>query len=465
MAGYDPREFQALTFYDAVPKFRDGSDTPRAYLERCLATIAAREPVVRAYAALNREGARAAADASTARWKAGEPLSPIDGLPISIKDLLETKDMPTEMGCAAYRGNFPKRDNAAVWALRQAGAVVLGKTVTAELGGSHPGATTNPFDSQRTPGGSSSGSAAAVGANMVPAAIGTQVGGSIIRPAAYCGNFALKPTQGGINRGERLATSMSTHGPHANSLDDMWQVAIEAAKRCGGDRGSLGLMGPDTLPAAIKPNRLIVLETEGWPEVDEATKAGFAKVLDQLKAAGVTTIRRADHPFVEALEKAIANGRAICNGITSWENRWYQRGMLDAAPDGLSERAKAALFKAEAMTPDQYRANLLLRQQAQLAHAAVASLADAAITLSCPGPAPVWAGDVPGQPLAARPTGDFVFNAPSSLLFAPVVTVPLLSVGGLPVGVQLMGQQHEDARMTGLARWFAENLKRVAVPA
>jgi Asp-tRNA(Asn)/Glu-tRNA(Gln) amidotransferase A subunit family amidase len=116
MAGYDPREFQALTFHDAAPKFCDGGDTPRAYLERCLATIAAREPVVRAYAALNADGARAAADASTARWKAGEPLSPIDGLPISIKDLLETKDMPTQMGCEAYRGNFP-RDNAAVWAL------------------------------------------------------------------------------------------------------------------------------------------------------------------------------------------------------------------------------------------------------------------------------------------------------------------------------------------------------------
>ena len=93
-------------------------------------------------------------------------------------------------------------------------------------------------------------------------------------------------------------------------------MAIEIAKRCGGDRGALGLMGPDTLPAAIKPNRLIVLETEGWPDVDAATKAGFAEVLGQLKAAGVTLIHRGDHPFVEALEKAIANARAVCNGIT-----------------------------------------------------------------------------------------------------------------------------------------------------
>jgi Asp-tRNA(Asn)/Glu-tRNA(Gln) amidotransferase A subunit family amidase len=458
-------DYKPLTFHDAVRRFTDGNDSPRAYLERCLETIAQREPVVKAFTAINETGARAAADASAARWKAGKPLSPIDGMPIAIKDLLETRDMPTEMGCAAMKGNFPKRDNAAVWALRQAGAVILAKTVTAELGGAHPGPTTNPFDPRRTPGGSSSGSAAAVGANMVPAAIGTQVGGSIVRPAAYCGNFALKPTQGGINRGERLATSQSTHGPHAGCLEDMWQVAIEAAKRCGGDRGSIGLMGPDLLPAAIKPDRLIVLETEGWPDLDEATKTAFAEVLRQLEAAGVALIRRHDHPFVEALEKAIANGRAVCNGITSWENRWYQRGLLDAAPDGLSARAKATIATAEAMTPDDYRANLLARQQAQLAHAAVASLADAAITLSCPGPAPIWSGDVPGQPLAPRPTGDFVFNAPSSMLFAPAVTIPLMSVGGLPVGVQLVGQQHEDARVTGLARWVTKSLKRVVAEA
>ena len=197
-----------------------------------------------------------------------------------------------------------------------------------------------------------------------------------------------------------------------------------------------------------------MLETEGWSEVDDATKAGFAKVLDQLASAGVTLIRRKDHPLVEALEKAIANARAICNGITSWENRWYQRGMLDASPDGVSERAKATLFKAEAMTPDEYRTNLLASAGGATAHAAVASLADAAITLACPGPAPIWSGDVPGQPLAPRPTGDFVFNAPSSMLFAPVVTMPLMSVGGMPVGVQLMGQQQEDARMTGIARWM-----------
>ncbi len=456
------KDFQPLTFLDRSAAFRDGSDTPRAFLERCLATIAEREPVVKAFTAINEEGAKSAADESTMRWKAGRPLSPIDGMPIAIKDLLETRDMPTQMGCEAFRGNFPKRDNAAVWALRQAGAVVLAKAVTAELGGSHPGPTTNPFDPARTPGGSSSGSAAAVGANMVPAAIGTQVGGSIIRPAAYCGNYALKPTQGGINRGERQATSQSTHGPHANSLADMWQVAIEIALRAGGDRGCAGLIGPSALPAPVTPNRLVVLETEGWTDVDGATKAAFDGVLKQLQEAGVELIRRKDHPLVETLEKVIANGRSVCGSITSWENRWGQRGIVDNNPAGVSERSKATLAKAEAMTLDDYRMGLLARENAQRIHATMAPLADAAITLACPGPAPIWSGDVPGQPLAPRPTGDFVFNAPSSMLFAPVVTVPLMSVGGMPVGVQLMGQQHEDARVTGLARWLDENLKRVS---
>jgi Asp-tRNA(Asn)/Glu-tRNA(Gln) amidotransferase A subunit family amidase len=146
---YDPRTFKALTFHDATARFRDGADSPRAYLERCLEAIAEREPDVKAFAALNEATARAAADASAARWKAGRQLSVIDGMPVGIKDLLETKEMPTGLGCAAYRDNFPKRDNAAVWALRRVGAVILGKTVTAELGGAEPGPTRNPRSTRR----------------------------------------------------------------------------------------------------------------------------------------------------------------------------------------------------------------------------------------------------------------------------------------------------------------------------
>ena len=400
---YDPRAFKALTFHDATARFREGADTPRAYLERCLETIAEREPVVKAFASLNEASARAGADASAARWKAGRPLSAIDGMPVGIKDLLETKDMPTEMGCKAYRDNFPKRDNPAVWALRQAGAVIFGKTVTAELGGAEPGPTRNPFDTTRTPGGSSSGSAAAVGARMMPAAIGTQVGGSIIRPAGFCGNVALKPTQGGINRGERQATSMSTHGVHAGCIEDMWQVAIEIAERAGGDRGCPGLFGPPRAPAAHMPERLIVLETEGWEGLDAGSRSAFERLLRDLEAKGVQLIRRASHPLVEKLEAAIGNAAATCSAITAWENRWSHRNLVDIDPDGVSERAKGVLAKAEAMSLTDYRAALIERQAAQLSHAQIAPLADAAITLACPGPAPHWSNAAADPPADGRP--------------------------------------------------------------
>jgi Asp-tRNA(Asn)/Glu-tRNA(Gln) amidotransferase A subunit family amidase len=251
-------------------------------------------------------------------------------MPVAIKDLLETKDMPTEMGCEAFRGNFPKRDNAAVWALRQAGAVVFGKTVTAEMGGTQPGPTTNPWDPARTPGGSSSGSAAAVAARMVPTALGTQVGGSVIRPAAFCGTLALKPTQGGIHRGERQTTSQSTTGVHAGSIEDMWQVAIEIASRCGGDPGRPGLIGPASPPAAVKPQRLIVLETEGWAELDGASRSAFEALLEQLRAVDVTLLRRTDHPWIEAWSRPSATaaqratpspiGRTAGTSATCWSS-------------------------------------------------------------------------------------------------------------------------------------------------
>ena len=183
-------------------------------------------------------------------------------------------------------------------------------------------------------------------------------------------------------------------------------------------------------------------------------RSAFERLLESLQRAGVTLLRRTAHPWIEALEQAISTAGAVCNAITGWENRWAQRNLVDQYPDGVSARAKRTLAQAEAMSPEDYRAALLGRETAQLCHARLAPLADAVITLSCPGPAPFWPGDVPGEPLAPRPTGDAVFNYPSSMLFAPAVTVPLLSVSGMPVGVQVMGQQHDDARVTAMARWM-----------
>ena len=152
---------------------RSGKITPNSYLEESLARIAKREPGIGAFVVLNEAGAKKAAEASTARWKAGKPLSPVDGMPVAIKDIIETADMPTGQGSPLFEGQKSNRDSATVFALREAGAVIIGKTTTTEFAASHPWHTTkNPHDSTRTPGGSSSGSAAAVGSGMVPAGLG-----------------------------------------------------------------------------------------------------------------------------------------------------------------------------------------------------------------------------------------------------------------------------------------------------
>ena len=270
-------------------------------------------------------------------------------------------------------------------ALRDAGAVILGKTVTTEMGGAFPGPTTNPFDPGRTPGGSSSGSAAVIGACMVPAAIGTQVGGSLIRPASYCGNCALKPTMGALHRGERQGYSQSHVGVHAGSLADMWRVAMEIARRAGGDPGQPGLFGAPELSPALQPARLIVMETAGWAGLDAETWEGFDRILAVLGDAGVEVLRSTDDPLIEAFERGIVEAKAI--------------------------------------------------------------------TTDSPGPAPRGLGS----------TGDSVFNSPTSILGAPAVTVPMLAIEGMPVGIQIVGQRHADARTAGIAGWLLETVRPVSV--
>jgi Asp-tRNA(Asn)/Glu-tRNA(Gln) amidotransferase A subunit family amidase len=463
MVKYNCDEFKALTYFDATADFQTSKKSPRTYLENCIECIDELEPSIQAFVTLNLIDAKKRADESSKRWIEGKQLSKIDGMPIGIKDLLETSDMPTQMGCEAYNNYSTGNDNSLVTALREAGAIILGKTVTAELGGAHPGPTRNPFDLQRTPGGSSSGSAAAVAAGMIPAAIGSQVGGSIIRPAGYCGNFALKPSQGGLNRGERQTTSMSTHGPHAGSIEDMWQVAIEISKRAGGDPGYIGLQGPIDTPSPVRPSRLIFLETEGWNVLDEKSKGAFLQLLSNFESHGITIIRRSMSTLVERLEQAVGSASIIANSITSWENHWVHRNLVNRIPDGVSQRLKNSLAKAELMSPETYYDFILQRAYAREAHKFCASFADAIITLSCPGPAPLWEADKTGKPLVARPTGDPVFNFASSIVGAPCVSIPMMSVGSLPVGIQIIGQQEQDARITSLARWISQNVASVNI--
>ncbi|KAA9162635.1 amidase [Amycolatopsis acidicola] len=459
---YDPATFEGLRFHTAVSAFRDGTDSPRDYLERCLATIAEREPVVRAWVVLNEQAAREQADASTRRWRDGRPLSPIDGMPIGIKDLLETRDMPTQMGCAAFDGNFPKRDNAAVWALRQAGAVVLGKTVTTELGGPEPSPTTNPFNPRHTPGGSSSGSGAAVGARMVPAAIATQTGGSLMRPASFNGNWGLKPSQGAINRGERQTASMTSHGVLAACPEDMWLVAIAIASRAGGDPGWPALAGPAMPPAPRQPGTLAVLETDGWARLDDAGREAFENVLAQLEASGVLLVRRREDAVVERVERALRGASELGSAILAWEHYWAFRDVVANNPGGVSARGKRFFLEAaEKLGAAGYEEALRDRAAVKSAYALLGPRVDAVIAPTSSGSAPEWLGDVPGGEPARWPTGDPAFNFPSSLLGAPAVNVPLMAVRGLPFGFQVMGQPGEDAKMVAIARWMGQALAPV----
>src|SRR6202451_1841627 len=249
----------------AAQNFSSGKETPREFLEKSLALLEQWEPGIGAFVCTNVPAARAAADNSTARWRAGKPLSAIDGMPVGNKDIIETVDMPTEMGSPLFAGWRSKKDAPSVRALRDAGAVIVGKTVTTEFAASQPRGTRNPWNTVHTPGGSSSGSAASVAAAIVSAALGTQVIGSTIRPASFCGTVGFKPSVNAINRqGSHDYQSQSCTGVLGASLADVWQIAHEIVARVGGDAGTPGLRGPDTLPLTQRPRRLALVETAGW---------------------------------------------------------------------------------------------------------------------------------------------------------------------------------------------------------
>jgi Asp-tRNA(Asn)/Glu-tRNA(Gln) amidotransferase A subunit family amidase len=416
--------------------FAAGNDSPRDFLDRCLAALDVWEPRVGAFVNLNIEGARAAADASAMRWRRGEPLSPIDGMPLGIKDIIETIDMPTENGSPLFAGCRTDRDAASVVALREAGAVILGKTVTTEFAAREPRGTRNPWDIERTPGGSSSGSAAAVATGMVSAALGTQVIGSTIRPASFCGCVGFKPTVGALNRGgSHDNMSQSCTGVIAANLEDAWQVAYEIAQRAGGDPGYPGLMGPDTPPAAQKPRRLALLETAAWAGAEPAAQQCLKDAVARLRQAGVEVATRHDDEMIAAVETAIADAAPVSMSINDWEGRWPLNTYRNRDVEQLSRGARRRLAKAEAMSLAGYRELLSQRARVRGIYAVLADAYDACVTLSASGPAPVGLGS----------TGDPTFAVPSSLLGVPAISLPLFWPDGLPLGLQVLGFEHGDA--------------------
>jgi Asp-tRNA(Asn)/Glu-tRNA(Gln) amidotransferase A subunit family amidase len=443
---------QARSYFAAAQTFRDGTDTPRAFLERCIATIETLDPQVGAFVATNLPAARAAADAATARWKSRTTLSLIDGMPVGIKDIMETADMVTEQGSPLFVGWRGRRDAAAVAALREAGAVIIGKTVTTEFAATHPRGTRNPWDLERTPGGSSSGSAAAVASGMVPAALGTQVIGSIVRPSSFCGCIGYKPSVGGINRGGSFDEfSQSCTGVLAASLAETWTVAREISARAGGDPGFPGISGPVELPPARMPRRIALLETAGWQRATEETKQALRRARGTLAAAGIEFVDRTSDRAIEAVEGGIGNAWSLSMDINAWEGRWplntYARDMDRSA---LSRSAQDRLAKAESMTQEQYQALLVERQRVRAVHAALHDRYDACITLPATGAAPLGLGS----------TGDPIFAVPGSLLGTPSMSLPVLQVEGLPLGLQLIGFMNEDAALFAAAAAILPILER-----
>jgi Asp-tRNA(Asn)/Glu-tRNA(Gln) amidotransferase A subunit family amidase len=433
------------TYVSLSNDLRSGKITPRAYLEERLDRIAKDEPRIHAFVTLNLDAARKAADAATARWRDGKPLSAVDGMPIAIKDVIETADMPTGQGSPMWEGTMTRRDSAAVRALREAGGIILGKTTTTEFAATHPWhKTTNPHDASRTPGGSSSGSAAAVGDGMVPAALGTQVVGSILRPASFCGCIGYKPSVGGVNRsGSYDHFSQSCQGAIGATLADVWGVITTITERAGGDPGFIGVSGSVNLARPEKPVRLAILETGGWSSTTEGARKAFDGAKDKLKATGVELKSRADDPDIEAVEKHLVDALPLTQSINAFEGRWPLNTYAALDKAKLSEPALARLETANAMTQGDYAGLLKRRVAAREAYARTASRYDAFVTLGACGAAPKGLGS----------TGNTIMNVSASLLGCPAITLPLLSDEGLPLGLQLMGGVDRDSALFDAAAW------------
>jgi Asp-tRNA(Asn)/Glu-tRNA(Gln) amidotransferase A subunit family amidase len=430
-------------------ELRAGKTTPRAYLEETFRRIVELDPAIGAFVRLNQDGAIAAADASTARWRDGKPLSPIDGMPVAIKDIIETADMPTGQGSPMWEGTDWKRDSASVHALREAGAVIVGKTTTTEFAATHPWHNTqNPHDPKRTPGGSSSGSSAAVGAGMVPVGLGTQVVGSILRPASFCGAVGFKPSVGAINRsGSHDHFSQSCQGAIGATLADVWAVLRAIADRTGGDPGYFGLAGDVNFAKQTRPARLGLLETGGWSVASDGARQAFAAAKDRLAKAGAELTGRAGDPGIEAAEQAIADAQPLTLAINAWEGRWPLNTYVDLDAGKLSEGARNRLKIAEATTQSQYGELIARRAAARAAYAKLANRYDAFVTLGACGAAPVGLGS----------TGNTAMNVAASLLGCPALTLPLLAEEGMPLGLQLLGATDRDAALFDVANWVAQD--------
>ena len=418
------------TSAELLPRLRSGELSAEALANSCLQRIAARDDKVRAWVTVRPEHVLAQARAADRRFAAGGPLGALHGLPVGIKDVIATADLPTQHNSPLHEGEQPGVDAACVSILRAAGAVILGKTDTVEFAATgRRAATRNPHDLARTPGGSSSGSAAAVADGHVPLALATQTGGSTIRPASFCGIWALKPTHGLVSTEgcKRYAPTLDTLGWMASSAADL--------------RLLLDVFDAEPAPApaatfSLAGARIAVCRTPMWPRAEGATQQALAQAEQRLTEAGARLqLLDLPPPFdtLAALQLRVMRSE----GQASLLNEYRQHG----------ERLEASLRDQVLNGDGATRAQLCQAWDTAAAcrpqFDALAGAFDAVLTPSTPGVAP----------LGLQNTGDLVFNGIWTLLHVPCVNVPgWRDAQGLPVGLTLTGPRFADRRVLAVAQ-------------
>ena len=436
----------ALSAAEAARRIRDGILTSEELVQGCLEQIRALEPKVQAWQFLDEEHALAQARALDERKRNGEPLGPLHGVPVGVKDIIDTADMPTENGTVLHKGRTPRDDAGVVTSLRAAGAVILGKTVTTECAYFNPGKTRNPHNPEHTPGGSSSGSAASVAASMVPLALGSQTAGSVIRPAAFCGVYGFKPTHGLIPRHGilQLSRTLDHVGLFARSIDD---VALLLEQLQGYDERD-----PDTRPRARVDYQKVsneepplapmfaFIKTPHWERADADLKEAYAELQEALGAQ------------IEEVElfPSATEGWDWQRTIMEAEMSWNLESLWLAGKDKLSERLRGLMERGrETRVIDYQRTLRRIAPTIESFDELFRERYDAILTPPALGTAPKGLGA----------TGDPAFCVLWTLLGMPAITLPLMQgANGLPLGVQLVGRRNYDARLLRTARWLEKKV-------
>jgi len=423
----------ALSLSEAAAHIRDGRISSAELARDCLARIDEVDGAVQAWAYLDRDYVMRQAQAADLHRMHGNALGPLHGVPAGIKDIFDTSDMPTEFGSPIWTGRTPRQDAFAVARLRADGAIIMGKTVTTEYAYFHPGKSRNPHNPERTPGGSSSGSAAAVAAFMVPGALGTQTNGSVIRPAAFCGVVGFKPTHGLIPRSGvlQLSRSLDQIGVFARSVED---AALLAESLVGFDDEDLDTRPVGRPPFASVaasepplPPRFAFVKSPVWDLADATTRAAFAELVAALGNAASEVDLASGFTRVVDLHRIVMEVEMAHN-----LHRDY-----DKARDQMSEMLRQLIERGREHKAIAYKAALAGSAPLNDGLDELFNEYDAILTPAAPGEAP-----------SAETTGNPIFNTIWTYLGTPAVTLPLLqSESGLPIGVQLVGRRGQDARL------------------